>query len=235
MRRKAFVTGGTRGIGAAIATALVEAGHEVVVSGTSAHPRRVPRRCRYRACDFSDPLALEVFAREVAGWRVSILVNNAGINTVGSLQGYDPAEFARIQQINVVAPFRLCQAVVPGMRKRRFGRIVNITSIFGVVSKAGRGAYSASKFALLGLSRALALEVAAENVLVNCLAPGFVDTDLTRGILGARGIARMRRLIPMGRLARPREIARAVRFLVSEENTYMTGQQVVVDGGFVSA
>ncbi|MBI3320411.1 MAG: SDR family oxidoreductase [Candidatus Omnitrophica bacterium] len=234
MKHRALVTGGTRGIGAAIAAALVEAGHDVTVSGTARPPRRVPKRCRYLDCDFSDPTALEAFTRKVAGLNLSILVNNAGINTVGPLESYDPENFSRIQQVNVTAPFRLCQAVVPGMRKRRFGRIVNITSIFGVVSKAGRCAYSASKFALLGLSRALALEVAAENVLVNCLAPGFVDTELTRGILGARGIAKMKRLIPMGRLARPEEIARAVRFLVSEENTYMTGQQVVVDGGFIS-
>ena len=105
--------------------------------------------------------------------------------------------------------------------------------MFGLVSKAGRSAYSASKFALLGLSRALALETAADNVLVNCLAPGFVDTDLTRRVLGARGIADIVRQVPMGRLARPDEMARYARFLAGEENTYMTGQTLVADGGFL--
>jgi len=230
----AVVTGGTRGIGAAIAAALREAGHTVFVSGTTAHRKRAPARCAYLVCDFSDAMALEAFAQEVADLSPAILVNNAGINAVGRLEGYGSADFARIQQVNVTAPFRLCQAVVPGMRKRRFGRIVNITSIFGVVSKAGRAAYSASKFGLFGLTRALALEVAVDNVLVNCVAPGFVETDLTRRTLGPRGIATIRRQIPMGRLAQPEEIAPYVRFLVSKENTYMTGQQIVVDGGFVS-
>ena len=156
----------------------------------------------------------------------------AGTFKIGLVEEYDATDFTRLHQVNVVAPFLLCRAVVPGMRQRRFGRIVNMTSIFGVVSKAGRAAYSASKFGLVGLSRALALEVAADNVLVNCLAPGFVDTDMTRGILGHQGIAEMAVRIPLGRLAQPEEIARYVQFLVSEENTYMTGQQMVVDGGF---
>lgn len=230
----AVVTGGTRGIGAAIAAALRDAGHTVVVTGTTVQRRRAPKDCDYLMCDFSDAMALETFAEEMANLSPAILVNNAGINAVGRLEEYDPADLARIQQVNMMAPFRLCQAVVPGMRRRRFGRIVNITSIFGVVSKAGRAAYSASKFGLFGLSRALALEVAADNVLVNCVAPGFVETDLTRRTLGTRGMATIKRQIPMGRLARPEEIAPYVRFLVSRENTYMTGQQVIVDGGFVS-
>jgi 3-oxoacyl-[acyl-carrier protein] reductase len=229
--KRMLVTGGTRGIGAAIARALLEAGCEVIVTGTSPDGK-APERCAYRACDFTDTAALEAFASEVASLGLAGLVNNAGTNKVGPLVEYDAADFARIQQVNVMAPFRLCQAVVPGMRRRRFGRIVNITSVFGIVSKAGRAAYSASKFGLFGLSRALALEVASDNVLVNCLAPGFVDTDLTRRMLGQQGIAEMITRIPLGRLARPEEIASYVRFLVSEENTYMTGQTLVVDGGF---
>lgn len=173
-------------------------------------------------------------ARACARLRPAILVNNAGINKIGPLQTYALADFERIHRVNVMAPYRLCQAVLPEMRRSRFGRIVNITSIFGLVSRAGRSAYSASKFGVFGFSRALALEVAADNVLVNCLAPGFVDTDMTRRILGAKGMAEMARRIPMRRLAQPEEIARYVRFLVSEENTYLTGQTIIVDGGFVS-
>jgi len=229
--KRVLVTGGTRGIGAAIARALLEVGCEVIVTGTSPDGKP-PERCAYRACDFADPAALEAFASEVANLGLAGLVNNAGMNKVGPLVEYDAADFARIQQVNVMAPFRLCQAVVPGMRRRQFGRIVNITSVFGIVSKAGRAAYSASKFGLFGLSRALAIEVASDNVLVNCLAPGFVETDLTRRMLGQQGIAEMITRIPLGRLARPEEIARYVRFLVSEDNTYMTGQTLVVDGGF---
>lgn len=230
-KKKALVTGGTRGIGAASAQMLFEAGYEVFVSGTSPDGP-APKGCAYLACDFSDASGLEVFAAQVAKLDLDVLVNNAGINKIGPLSEYDSADFSRIQQVNVMAPFMLCRAVVPGMQKRRWGRIVNITSVFGVVSKVGRSAYSASKSSLVGLSRALALEVATENVLVNCLAPGFVDTELTRRILGEKGMSDIVATVPMGRLAGPQEIARYVLFLVSEENTYMTGQNIVVDGGF---
>lgn len=228
---KALVTGGTRGIGAATAKILLEAGHEVVVTGRSLGVK-APDGCVYFQCDFSNALEVETLAAKAAGLNLAVLVNNVGINKVGPLVDYNPEDFARIQQVNVMAPFMLCRAVVPGMRQRRFGRIVNITSIWGVVSKAGRSAYSASKFALVGLTRALALEVASDNVLVNCVAPGIVDTELTRSVLGDKGISELVDQIPIGRMARPEEIARYVRFLVSEENTYMTGQNIVVDGGF---
>ena len=232
MNRRTLVTGGTRGIGAAIAQALVEAGYEVTVTGTSPDAGRAPPGCAYRYCDFSDAEALEAFAADVAKLDLGVLVNNAGVNKVGPLEHYDPVDFAKIQQVNLTAPFLLCRAVVPGMRKRKFGRIVNIASIFSLVSKAGRSAYSASKFGLLGLTRALALEVAGDNVLVNCLSPGFVETQMTRRILGEQGIADVITRIPLGRLAKPEEIARYVRFLVSEDNTYMTGQNIIADGGF---
>jgi 3-oxoacyl-[acyl-carrier protein] reductase len=232
--KKALVTGGTRGIGAATALALVEAGHEVIVTGRGPDGS-APQRCAYLHCDFSHPEMVEKFLETVAGLELTVLVNNAGINQVGPVDGFDPLDFARIQQINVTVPFLLCKAVIPGMRRRGFGRIVNMTSVFGVVSKAGRSAYSTSKFGLLGLSRALALEVATDSILVNCIAPGFVDTELTQSTLGEDGIAEVVSQIPLGRLARPEEIARCVSFLASEENSYMTGQNIIVDGGFTCA
>lgn len=232
--KRALVTGGTRGIGAATAIRMVQAGYEVFVTGRSAEAAP-PAGCSYMPCDFADSSALERFATTVADMNLSVLVNNAGINKVGPLADYDTDDFALIQQVNVTAPFILCRAVIPGMRKRGFGRIVNVTSIFAVVSRPGRSAYSASKSALAGLSRALALEVAAENILVNCIAPGFIDTDLTRQNLGAAGMQEMSASIPMKRLGRSEEIACYVCFLASDENTYMTGQNVIVDGGFTSA
>lgn len=231
MSRRALVTGGTRGIGAAIVEALAGSGYEVVATGT-APKGSAPTGCRYVACDFSDAAQLRAFAQRLPAMELSVLVNNAGINRIGPVADYPPEEFLRIQQVNTTAPFLLCQAAVPGMRSRRFGRIVNVTSIFSVVSRAGRAAYSTSKFGLVGLTKALALEVAGDNVLVNCVAPGFVETDMTRGILGPQGMAEVATTIPLRRLASPAEIAHAVRFLVSDENTYMTGQQLVVDGGF---
>ena len=153
--RRALVTGGTGGIGAATARSLLEAGYEVIVHGTSLKGRG-PDGCMYVNCDFSDTSALQSFAGDIEKLDLSVLVNNAGINKVGHLSEYELADFTRLQQVNVTAPFMLCRAVVPGMRERQFGRIVNITSVFGVVSEAGRLAYSTSKFALFGLSRALA-------------------------------------------------------------------------------
>ena len=232
--KRALVTGGTRGIGSAIVTALIADGFDVMATGTSPDARVAPG-CRYLPCDFTDPASLEAFASKLATDELSVLVNNAGINKVSPLVDYEPGDFERIQQVNVIAPFQLCRAVVPGMRKRRYGRIVNIKSIYGLVSREGRSAYSASKFGLFGLSRALALEVARDNILVNCVAPGIVETDLTRQVLGVAGMAEIVTRIPAGRLAQPEEIARYVRFLVSEDNTYLTGQQIVVDGGYTCA
>ncbi|OFW07587.1 MAG: dehydrogenase [Acidobacteria bacterium RIFCSPLOWO2_02_FULL_67_36] len=233
-RRKALVTGGTRGIGAATAVALRDAGLDVVVTGTMPDGA-APNGCSYLAIDLSDPARAEAFAEEVARGGFSVLVNNAGVNKAGPVEGYARLDLERILDVNLVAPYLLCRAVVPGMRAERYGRIVNITSIFGVVSKAGRSAYSASKFGLFGLTRALALEVAEDNVLVNCLAPGIVDTELTRTVLGSAGIAELVQQVPMRRLARPEEIARYVAFLCGDDNTFMTGQTVVVDGGFTCA
>src|SRR6266700_2852674 len=232
--RRALVTGGTRGIGAATVIALIEAGDEVIVTGRSPSAQ-VPQGCRYLTCDLAHPKALREFSRIVEGLDISVLINNAGINKIGAISEYDVDDFNRIQHVNVTAPFVLCKAAIPSMQRRQFGRIVNITSIFSVVSKPGRSAYSASKSGLLGLTRALALEVAADNILINCVAPGIVDTELTHSVLGDPGIAELRSLVPMGRLATSDEIAKYIRFLASEENTYMTGQNLVVDGGFTCA
>lgn len=232
--RRALVTGGTRGIGAATAVALADAGLDVVVTGTTADGPR-PIGCGYLQADLSDAAGAEAFGRAVADSGFSVLVNNAGVNKIGALAEYETTDLQRILQVNLVAPFLLCRAVVPGMRARRFGRIVNITSIWGVVSKAGRSAYSSSKFGLFGLTRALALEVAGDNIMVNCLAPGVVETEMTRTILGDEGMRELTAQIPAGRMAQPEEIARYVRFLAADENTYMTGQTIVVDGGYTAA
>lgn len=229
--RKILVTGGTRGIGLAAANLFRERHYEVVVTGRSPGGES-PKGCEYRCCDFSNLAATRAFAKEMGGLGFSILINNAGINKVGLAADYEEADFTRIQQVNVLAPFLLCKTLVPEMQARRFGRIVNVTSVYSVVSRAARSAYSTSKFGLVGLTRALALEVAKDNVLVNCLAPGFVDTELSRGILGEKGMAEMAGRIPLGRLATPEEIAKYIVFLASEENTYMTGQNIIVDGGF---
>lgn len=229
--RRALVTGGTRGIGSAIASRLHADGADVVVTGTRADGA-APEGCTYHAVDFAGRAATEAFARDAGDLQLDVLVNNAGINVIAPFEEIDPADFDRIQQVNVRAPFLLCRAVVPGMRARRWGRIVNVCSIFGTISRAERGSYSTSKFALDGMTAALAAEVAADGVLVNCVSPGFIDTDLTRRILGAVGMAELAARVPVRRLGTPEEIAALVAWLASPENTYVSGQNVVIDGGF---
>jgi len=229
----ALVTGGSRGIGYAIARVLAELAADVTV--VASRPAPAPPGCDLVACDFGDAAATADFATAQAARGYDILVNNAGINKVAPTDAYVVDDFVRLQQVNVHAPFLLCRAIAPVMAARGFGRIVNVTSVFGVVSRPGRAAYSTSKFALFGLTRALALEYGARNVLLNGLAPGFIDTELTRTNLGPAGIKEMEGRIPVGRLAQTDEIARVCAFLVSPANTYLTGQNIVVDGGFTSA
>jgi len=229
--RRGLVTGGTRGIGAAIAQRLLADGAEVIVTGTTPEGA-APAGCGYRPVDFTDGDATAAFAQDVAGLELDILVNNAGINKIGPFEEIDPDDFDRIQQVNVRAPFLLCRAVLPSMRVRRWGRIVNVCSIFGTISKELRGSYSTSKFALDGMTAALAAEVAADGILANCVSPGFIDTELTRSILGEEGIAELTARVPARRLGSPEEIAALVAWLAGPENTYLTGQNVVIDGGF---
>jgi 3-oxoacyl-[acyl-carrier protein] reductase len=229
--KTALVTGGTRGIGAAIADRLHDDGATVTVTGTRPHGV-VPEDCNYLSIDFSDAAKTEAFSKRVAGMGFDILVNNAGINIIAPFAEIEYADFEKIQHVNVTAPFLLCKAVVPDMTKKGWGRIVNISSIWGTISKEHRAAYSASKFALDGMTAALSAEVACKGILANCVAPGFVDTKLTRRVLGEKGMREIAQQVPIKRLGQPSEIAALVSWLVSPENTYISGQNIVIDGGF---
>jgi len=134
--------------------------------------------------------------------------------------------------VNLRTPFQLCQAVIPYMKENNWGRIVNLTSIFGNISKEYRASYSSSKFGLDGMTAALSAEVSEFGILANSAGPGFIDTELTRSVLGDRGIAEIKKGIPMKRLGRIDEIASLVSWLVSKENTYISGQNIMIDGGF---
>jgi len=229
--RSALVTGGTRGIGAAIADRLLVEGAIVTVTGTS-RGGSGPAGTSFRAVDFTDIEATEQFVAEVATLDFDILVNNAGINKIGPFADIDPQDFDRIQRVNVRTPFRLCQAVIPHMRKQAWGRIVTVSSIFGVISREYRAPYSASKFAVDGMTVALAAEVAQNGILANCVAPGFIDTDLTRNVLGEHGMAELASRVPARRLGLAEEVAALVVWLCSPENSYVSGQNLIIDGGF---
>lgn len=219
MARTALVTGASRGIGAAIATALAENGVHVL-----APPRGV--------LDVSDPASTAAFAESPGAREVDILVNCAGINLLGRLEEVSELDWAKMLQVNLTAPRALIQAVVPGMRSRAWGRVVNISSIYALVTRERRASYSSTKAAVLGLTRAAAVELAPFGILVNAVCPGFVETALTRQNNTAEELADIAASVPLGRLAEPQDIASVVAFLCSEENRYMTGQALVVDGGF---
>ncbi len=229
--KTALVTGGTRGIGRAIAERLLRDGADVVITGTR-RDGRGPEGTRYEAADFADEQATQELASRVAELGIDILVNNAGINKISPFAEIERADFARIQRVNVTAPFMLCQAVVPTMRARGWGRIVTVSSIFGIVSREQRAAYSTSKFGVDGMTAALAAEVARDGILANCVAPGFIDTDLTRRVLGEEGMAELSAHVPARRPGKPEEVAALVAWLVGPENTYVSGQNLVIDGGF---
>jgi 3-oxoacyl-[acyl-carrier protein] reductase len=225
-----FLTGATRGIGAAVYSALISAGATVVGSGTGKQ-RPIGFEEYYRA-DFSTLDGIYECANYLRTLQPDILINNAGINKNAPFLDIDPEDFLRIQQVNLFAPFCLSQAVIPGMKSKGWGRIVSLSSIWGKISKEYRAAYSASKFALDGITLALALEHAADGILANCVAPGFTDTELTREMLGEVGIAQLLAKVPIGRMASPEEIAKLIVWLASPENTYITGQNIAIDGGF---
>jgi NAD(P)-dependent dehydrogenase (short-subunit alcohol dehydrogenase family) len=229
--RLALVTGGTRGIGAAIAARLASDGARVTVTG-SRPDGTSPGGWSYEAVDFSDPIATERYAAALTGRDVDILINNAGINRIAPFEAIATDDFDRIHAVNLRAPFMLCRAVLPGMRRRRWGRIVNIASIFGTISKEWRASYSASKFGLDGMTAALAAEVACDGVLANCVSPGFIDTELTRTVLSEAERLALAQRVPMKRFGLPEEIAALVAWLAGPENTYISGQNLVIDGGF---
>jgi NAD(P)-dependent dehydrogenase (short-subunit alcohol dehydrogenase family) len=229
--KKVFVTGASRGIGRAIALAFRAEGARVI--GTRTAEGRKDSACHeWIAADFSDPRQTAACADAVRRLKPDVLINNAGINKIAPFVEILPEDFAEIQRVNVFAPFLLCQAAVPSMKKKGWGRIVNVSSIWGKISKERRAAYSASKFAVDGLTLSLAAEHSADGIIANSVAPGFIDTDLTRRTLGAAGMKALAAAVPARRLGRPEEIARFVLWLSSEENTYLIGQNVAVDGGF---
>ncbi|MDA8981315.1 SDR family oxidoreductase [Candidatus Thioglobus sp.] len=231
MKYRAVVTGATRGIGYAIAERLLKDGLEVIVTGTKKNGKH-PAGSSYYQVDFLDEDSTNKFINFLKKQQINILVNNAGINKISEFSSIDIDDFDRILRINLRAPFQICQAVIPYMEKIKWGRIVNLTSVFGNISKEYRAAYSSSKFGLDGMTVALAAEVSEKGILANSVGPGVIDTDMTRDVLGDGGIAKLKGQIPMKRLGQVSEIASLVSWLVSNENTYMTGQNLMIDGGF---
>jgi 3-oxoacyl-[acyl-carrier protein] reductase len=233
MTKRILITGCTRGIGEAVARQYKEQGDYVIGTGTgTVKPDIIDE---YIQCDFNNQDHINGACEIIANLRVDTLINNAGINIINNFCDIRPEDFVKVQQVNVYAPFRISQAVIPNMVQTGWGRIVSVSSIWGKISKQGRASYSASKFAIDGMTLSIANEFASQGILANSVAPGFIDTEMTWNNLGADGIAQVLKTVPIGRLANVSEIAKAIYWLGSVDNTYISGQNIAVDGGFTRA
>lgn len=235
----ALVTGSTRGIGLAIAKTLHEAGASVaVVSRNEAQAAEVAASFGDRSVgigvDVTDraQVAVGLHRAESAFGPISILVNNAGITRDNLVLRLSEDEWDAVLQANLTAAFLTTRLVLKGMMKRRAGRIINITSVVGLIGNKGQSNYAASKAGLIGFTKSVAKEYASRGILANCVAPGFIETDMTAA-LPAEASAALFEQIPLGRFGVPDDVARAVLFLASDWARYITGQVLVVDGGMV--
>ena len=218
-RKTALITGSSRGIGKSIKEILSKDGIDVI------SPSR-------DELDLSSPKSIDGFLSQLTT-HVDIVINNAGILKVGQHDEISTDDFHEVFQVNVVAPFKLISGLVEGMKHQKFGRIVNISSIWGQKSKEGRTLYSSSKAALDALTRSLAIEFAAYNILINSVAPGYIETDMLKQYNTEKELLKIKDTIPMKRFGKKIEIAELVKFLCSENNSYITGQILTIDGGYV--
>jgi 3-oxoacyl-[acyl-carrier protein] reductase len=237
--RVALVTGSTRGIGRSIAETLAECGARVAIVGRDAAKAQevaaqISPEARGFACDVADVASVTalVAAVEEAMGPVDILVNNAGVTRDNIILRLKDEDWDTVIDANLRGAFAATRAATRGMMKRRWGRVINIASVVGLVGNKGQSNYAASKAGLIGLTKAVAKEFASRNILVNAIAPGFIETDMTNAMTPeARGA--LTGTIPLERLGSPRDIAAMVAFLASEHAGYITGQVLVVDGGMV--
>jgi 3-oxoacyl-[acyl-carrier protein] reductase len=233
----ALVTGATGGLGGAIARSLHARGAVVALSGTRADALEalageLGERVHVLPCNLGDAAQVEALvpAAEKAMGQLDILVNNAGITRDGLFMRMKDEDWEQVLSVNLTSAFRLSRACLRGMMKRRFGRIVSITSVVGVTGNAGQGNYAASKAGMIGMSKSLAAEVASRNITVNCVAPGFIASPMTDALNDKQKEAIMG-TIPAGRLGEGQDVAAAVVYLASREAGYVTGQTLHVNGG----
>lgn len=217
-KKTVLLTGGSRGIGKAIYDELKE-DYNVLI----------PTRAEL---DLNDIKSIDKYFGNISN--IDILINNAGINIIKEIEDILDEDIEKMNAINLVAPLKMIQYCVKNMKTKMAGKILNISSIWGIRSKEKRTLYSATKFGIIGETKALARELGRYNILINAICPGFTATDLTMQSLSKNELEKIEEEIPLQRLAKPKEIAKSVKFLISDENSYITGQTLIVDGGFTA-
>ncbi len=239
----AVVTGATRGIGFGVAKALSKAGAAVACIGTNAEKLNASveqinsdgGKATAFICNVADSAAVKQTAAEILeqyGSRVDILVNNAGITRDTLLRVMTDEQWDDVIAVNLRGPFLVTRAFISAMRKKKYGRVVNIASISGMIGNRGQANYSASKAGVIGFTRTVAKEVANRNITVNAISPGFIETDMT-AVLDPMIVTEMKNRIPVGRFGQPEDIANAVLFFASPEASFVTGQIIAIDGGMI--
>jgi len=217
-KKRVLVTGGSRGIGFATVEVLKKAGYEVIA----------PPRTELNLADSS---SIDQFIKKHKHLALYALINNAGVNNPEWIEEMHDENITATFQVNLIAPILLIRGFVPLLKKNKISHIVNVSSMFGVIARGKQVLYSTTKFGINGITKALALELAKYNILVNSVCPGFTDTDLTRRNTPEKN-AQLAREVPLGRFANPYEIANLIEFLISDKNTYMMGETIVIDGGY---
>ena len=240
-RKVALVTGATRGIGKEIALELAKNGFDIAVNYRGTQDENLKKeiesnnvRCEFVEADVSNFEQCENMIKEAIEkyGRIDVLVNNAGITKDGLIMRMKKEDFEAVIDVNLVGTFNVTRNVIPYMIKQKSGRIINVSSVVGVAGNAGQTNYSASKAGVIGFTKSLAKEVESRNILVNAIAPGFIDTDMTK-VLSDTVKEGINAQIPLKRMGTPKEVAKVVKFLASEDSSYVTGQVINIDGGMV--
>ncbi len=241
--RTALITGGTMGIGAAIANELHKAGANLILTGVEDQgfidelnkktKKQGITNMQYISVNFTDKSSIDNFFRVLDSYsQIDICINNAGTNRNNPIDKILMKDFDLLMDVNLKAPLLITRYISKIMKNTNYGRIVNIASIWGIKSRTGRASYTITKSGIIGLTKTSSIELAPYNVLVNAVSPGFTMTELTMKTLPEKEFNELKSIVPIQRFAQPEEIAKLVLFLVSDLNTYITGQNIAIDGGF---
>ena len=243
MNKVAFITGGTRGIGKQIAITLANEGYDIAINYRQENKELEETRNEIKKnnvkclavkgniAKFEDTKSMATKIIEEFG-KIDILVNNAGITKDMLLMRMKPEDFKNVIDVNLIGTFNVTKNVIPYMMKKREGKIINISSVVGISGNAGQTNYSSSKAGIIGFTKSLAKEVASRNILVNAVAPGFIETNMT-DVLKQEVKDEIAKNIPLKRMGTPKDVANVVKFLASEDSSYITGQVISVDGGMI--